>query len=143
MKRAALKKENLCLLLKKEKKRLRKQYENNSIIYYLNPANCFQGRDGGRRGRGGERQVGCEWSEYRWKSRTWRKDEELSERERENANDGVQLAACHSLQGVSCHRAGLLSHSSGLPRAALRRRTGIHARMHAHTQNKRARFSHE
>lgn len=33
-----------------------------------------------------------------------------------NVNDGVQLAACHSLQGVSCHSAGLLSHSSGLPR---------------------------
>lgn len=31
-------------------------------------------------------------------------------------NDGVQLATCHSLQGVSCHCAGLLSHSSGLPR---------------------------
>lgn len=53
------------------------------------------------------------------------------ERER-NANDGVQLAACHSLQGVSCHRAGLLSHSSGLPRAALLRRTGIHARTRTH-----------
>lgn len=79
-----------------------------------------------------KRQVRYEWSEYRWRRGDEEsyvaKDEELSEemrvRER-NANDGVQLAACHSLQGVSCHCAGLLSHSSGLPRA--HSRTDIHA----------------
>lgn len=56
-----------------------------------------------------------------------------------NVNDGVQLAACHSLQGVSCHSAGLLSHSSGLPRVH------IHADMHTHayTQIKHTYSGHE
>lgn len=65
-----------------------------------------------------ERQVGCEWSEYRWRSRTWKKDEELSERTREGEREMrmmvyswqpvtvskvspvTALACCHTL--VAC-----------------------------------------
>lgn len=54
-----------------------------------------------------------------------------------NVNDGVQLAACHSLQGVSCHSAGRLSHSSGLPRVH------IHAHTHARTRIKHTYSGHE